>query len=75
MQCFAQSEMKAKRRGRDNLGKEVVHLFKQHGMMERTEICVGILASQHFNPCPVCLHLPICKMGILSGTLKGHDEM
>jgi hypothetical protein len=57
-------EMKAKRRGRDNLGKEVVHLFKQHGMMERIEICVGILASQYINPCPVCLHLPICTMGI-----------
>lgn len=43
--------------------------------MERTEICAEILDSQHINPYSLCLCLPVCKMGILSCTSKGHGEM
>lgn len=43
--------------------------------MERTEICVGILASQCITSYFLCLYLPICKMGIILCTLKDHGKV
>lgn len=55
----------------EKLGKEVVHLFRKHSMMERGEIRAGIINSQHINSYPLCLALCICKMGIIPFTLEG----
>lgn len=75
-----QGEIKAHRGGRNDLSEEVrvgdgSFVLKRCGVTERTEICVGILASQYISPYLLCLHLPICKMGIIPCTLKGHGEM
>lgn len=34
-------------RGLEKLGNAPVHVLKRRGLMERTEMCAGILASQH----------------------------